>query len=489
MNEPLRIIGVDLGAESGRVALATLSDGGLDLRIVHRFPNFGQTVDGTLRWDIEETFAEIKHGIRIAAQDGPISSIGVDTWAVDYGLFDHDMNLLELPYQYRDARSSESSRAAVHAIIDEAMLYQRNGIRQLPFNTIYQIAQHQRQHPGICAKAARLLTIPDILHFWLSGVAVNEQTNASSTELTDPGASAWDLTTITALGFNPAWFGKIVPAGTKLGPMRDDLVKELGLANIPAVITPGSHDTASAVAAVPHRGGNWAFISSGTWSLMGQVVPKPVLSEEARRAHFTNEVATDGRIRFLKNIMGLWIVQECRRALALEGRNYTYEHLSQLAAEACPSKSPLDVDDQRFFPPGSPGDQMPDRIHGWCKERDIVAPASDGALVRLVIDGLADAYKKCLLDLERVTGQRVDTIHIVGGGSEHRLLAQLTADACGKSVIAGPSEATVLGNIMIQAQALGCLTSDQGRNLIRSTFPLAHYQPAQVALRQGQSHE
>jgi rhamnulokinase len=222
---------------------------------------------------------------------------------------------------------------------------------------------------------------------------------------------------------------------------------------------------------------------------MGQVVSKPILTEEAHLAHFTNEVATDGRIRFLKNIMGLWIVQECRRAFALEGRSHTYEKLSQLAVEAGASKQPFDVDDQRFFRPGVPGDQMPERIRGWCKEQGLVAPTTDGALVRLVIDGLAEAYRKCLHNLESITGVRVDTIHIVGGGSEHRLLAQLTANACSRAVITGPSESTVLGNMMIQAQALGHLTADQGRQLIRSTFPLTHYQPASAVLRQGQSHE
>jgi rhamnulokinase len=482
-----RIIAVDCGAESGRVIVGTIVDGGIALEVIHRFPNGPVTIDGTLRWDLPALFTEIKRGIASACAryPGEIASIGVDTWGVDYCLLDAQGGLIELPYNHRDRRT-EGISDHVHQLVSERELFYRTGVRSLPINTVYQLSAQQLQHPETLKRAARLLTIPDTLHYWLSGEMRSEWSFSGTTQLARAGRPEWDTELLARLGLPSRLFCPIVLPGTRLGRLRAELARAFKITGeAPWIVLPASHDTASAVAASPGDPATTAYLSSGTWSLMGVVHPQAVTTETARTAGLSNEIGAfpqhGGPVRLNRNIMGLWLVQECRRGFARSGREYSYGELAQLAAAAPASSGLLEVDDARFLPPGEGDDTMPVRIRAALAERGAPVGDSDGALVRAVLDGLARAYGSCATDLARAAGHALEAVHVIGGGSQHRLLCQLTADSCRLPVVCGPVEATAMGNILVQALGLGAITSvAQARALVRASVSLETFTPGGV---------
>jgi rhamnulokinase len=477
MTMPDCCLAVDLGAESGRVIAGTLGDGRLALEVVHRFPSKAVTVGATIRWDVHAIFAEIKAGIAAAAKRWTVRSIGVDTWGVDYALVDAGGGLVELPYCYRDKRT-EGVVEQLQQRFGEQALFERTGIRTLIFNTLPQLVAHRRDDPATLAKAARIIPITDLFHLWLSGVAACDRTQVGTWQLATPGAVAWDDALIADIGIDRRCFGSITPTGTILGPVLPDLARELGLPATCRVILPGCHDTACAVAGMGADPAGACYLSSGTWSLLGAVADAPNVAPAFSAAGFSNEVAVDGRPRLNKNIMGLWVVQECRRAFVAAGREASYAELAQRAAALPPSRLPLDVDDPRFFSSSLVDAPMPERVRAWCRERGAPEPASDAELVRLCLDGLADAYRRALADLERLSGRRFAAINIVGGGSNNALLNQLTADACARPVLAGPGEATAYGNLLVQARSLGLIASaDEARAVLARSVELVRVEP------------
>ncbi|MFM2090009.1 MAG: rhamnulokinase [Planctomycetota bacterium] len=439
-------IAIDIGAESGRVVLGR--DGRDDLIELHRFANGPVDLGGTMRWDLPRLLAEIRRGLRLAAERAPdAASIGIDTWGVDYALIDRDGNLLEPAWCHRDRRT-DGVLAEVDALIPQAERFARTGVAALPFNTLYQLVAHRRRNPGLLARAHRLVTVPDWLLGQLSGVYGCEHSNAGTTELLAAGRRAWDHDLIARLDLPAHLFPAIHASGTPLGPLLG--AADLGFARPPLIIAPACHDTASAAACVPDAGVDGAYLSSGTWSLVGVVLDRPSLGPAAAAAGLSNEVAADGRPRLNRNIMGLWVVQRLRAAFAAQGRTYDYPTLTALAA-AAPAGATVDVDDPRFLP--ADGKPMDERVRGWLREHGQPVPADDGGVVRAVLAGLAHAYARAVRDLEQHAGRPLRRLTIVGGGGRNRLLTDLTAAACGIPVATGPAEATALGNLRIQAGA------------------------------------
>ena len=474
----MRVAAIDLGAESGRVVVGTITNGRCELTVAHRFANRPRQTAGGFRWDLEDLKAGITAGIKAAAAAGPLAAIGVDTWGVDYGLVDAQGRLLEEPWHYRDPRTNGISDELAARFGADA-LFARTGTAALPFNTIYQVVAHQRRDPALLARAHRLLTIPDLLHLWLSGTMANEWSNAGTTGLTQAGAMAWDRQLIAELGLPDHLFGEIVPSGSTLGNLRPELMTACGITGpAPAIIVPACHDTGSAVAAVPGDATKAAWISCGTWSLMGLVTDRPVATPAARAAKLSNEVAWDGRTRLLTNIMGLWVLQECRRIWAVTGGPDDYVTITKLA-EASTCTAVVDVDDPRFFGPGAPGDTMPERVVAWCRERGQPVPAAPGDIARAILAGLARAYRRTLDALRQVAGVEPSVVHLIGGGSRNRLLCRLTADACGLPVVAGPDEATALGNVLVQARGLGLVADAEAmRELAIASAGVERFTPA-----------
>jgi rhamnulokinase len=418
-------------------------------------------------------YREILAGLREAARasDGLVS-IGLDSWAIDYGLLDEAGSLLGDPFHYRDERT-RAAVEAIHEIIQPADLYARNGLQFLPFNTIYQLAAAR----GSAAfEAARtMLLIPDLLGYWLAGVRVAEVTNASTTGLLDVHRRTWDVELIESLGIPASLFAPLGAPGDVIGPLRDDVRRETGASTETLLTLVGSHDTASAVVGVPAGDASFAYIACGTWSLVGVELDHAILTEESRQANFTNEGGVDDRMRYLRNVMGLWLLQESLRTWELEG---TPEQLPALliAAGELPAGGPIiDPDDPMFLPPGD----MPARIAAACVERDKPVPPTRAALVRCILDSLAVAYGRAVRDAARLAGRSVEVVHLVGGGARNTLLCQLTADACEVPVLAGPVEATALGNVLVQARARGLLSGDLEtlRGLVRSTQDIRRYEP------------
>ncbi|AWS41971.1 rhamnulokinase family protein [Streptosporangium sp. 'caverna'] len=457
-----RYAAVDLGASSGRVVVAEVGPGTLNLHEVHRFANVPVRAGGTLHWDILRIYRGVLDGLRAA---GPVDGIGVDSWAVDYGLLDERGALLGNPVHYRDGRTEKvSSRVPFEE------LYARTGIARQPFNTIHQLAAEPR-----LGSATTMLLIPDLIAYWLTGEIGAELTNASTTQLLDARTREWDA--VLAGGFGPA--SKILPPlrrpGEVIGPLTAEAADETGLPPGTPVIAVGSHDTASAVAAVPADGERFAYISCGTWSLVGVELDQPMISEEGRRANFTNEAGIDGTVRYLRNVTGLWLLQECVRVWETGGERVDLEALLGQAAGEAPFRSTVDADDPVFHAPGD----MPGRLADFCRRTGQPVPETRARIVRCVVDSLALAHRAALQDAQRLTGQEVDVIHIVGGGSRNALLCELTADACGLPVVAGPVEATSIGNVLVQARADGAISGTLAdlRALIRGTQRLERYEP------------
>ncbi len=469
-----RYLAVDLGAESGRVMLGTLADGKLALEEIHRFPNRTAKKDGALRWDLAHLDTEIFRGLEKAGQRGePIAGVSTDSWAVDYVAVDRNNAALGDPICYRDERTADSP-ARFFKKVPFAEVYAETGIQLLPFNTLYQFEAELGGKANALAGADRFLLIADYFNARFSGVGVIEQSMASTTQLYDPRTHAWSPHLIKTLGLAESLFPRIVPSGTVLGPVTGALKKNKALAET-KVIASCSHDTGAAIAAVPAgKSPNWAYLSSGTWSLLGAELAAPVMTEAARTAGFTNEVGIGGTIRFLKNIAGLWMVQECRRAWEAEGNAYDYDEITLLAVASGPAPSFLSLADPRFVSAGG----MPEKIAAYCRETGQPVPASAGQFVRVILESLALCYAETLSKLEELIGHRVETLHIVGGGSRNDLLNQLTADAIGRPVLTGPVEATAIGNLLVQARALGHLASDaELRRVVEASFPTRSFTP------------
>ncbi|MCP1415568.1 rhamnulokinase family protein [Paenarthrobacter sp. A20] len=441
---------IDIGASSGRVMLGRVSPAsGVSLETIHRFPNGVVELDGGLRWDFDALFAEVLKGLTAAASvaaknDERIASIGIDTWAVDYGLVNDAGELTSVPFSYRDERS-RATVDQVHAKLDESRLYATTGLQFLPFNTIYQLAAEPALH-GLQA-----LLIPDLIAFRLTGERRTEVTNASTTGLFDAVAGEWATEFFEPLGLPRSLFPSLVQPGEAVGSLLPSIANKVGLPEATLVVAVGSHDTASAVAAVPALQQDFAYISSGTWSLVGVESKHPVLTEASRTANFTNERGVDGTIRYLRNVGGLWLLSECQRAWAAEGYSPSLEGLLEDAGALPPGGPQINADDSAFTAPGN----MPHRIRAAARATGGQLPERAANIVRCIMDSLAAGYARTLADAERLTGRSAAVVHIVGGGSQNRLLCQLTADATGKPVIAGPVEATALGNVLIQARAAG----------------------------------
>ena len=473
MSAPVAVAAADLGASSGRVIVGRVAPGQLDLAEVHRFPNTPVRVLGALHWDILALYDGVLAGLRAAGQAADLASVGIDTWGVDFGLLDETGALLGNPVHYRDPRTAGAAERVLAAVPAEE-LYAITGTQHLLFNTIFQLAAAAGT-PQLDA-AATLLLIPDLLGYWLTGQAGAELTNASTTQLLDAGTQHWATALLRRAGLPAAILPPLRRPGDLVGHLVPEVARATGLAQRLPVTAVGSHDTASAVAAVPARGGAFAYVSCGTWSLVGLELDRPVLTADSLRANFTNEIGIDGTVRYLRNVMGLWLLQECARAWAAPDRDVSLEQLVADAARAEPLRLVFDPDEPRFLPPGD----MPARIGAAC--RDLGQPAPDGPAetTRAILDSLALAYRRAVLDAQRLSGRSVDAIHLVGGGARNALLGQLTADACGLPVVAGPAEATAIGNILVQARTLGAAPGDLDgmRALVRGTQPLRRYEPS-----------
>ncbi len=463
---PVVVAGVDLGASGGRVLAARVSPDGVSLHEVSRFPNEPVLAGGTLYWDILRLYSSVVSGLRSAAASFSLASAGIDSWGVDYGLLDSSGALVGNPVHYRDTRT-----AGVSVPVPAASLYAVTGIQHLPFNTIFQVAAAAKTPALACART--LLLIPDLLAYWLTGQTGAEVTNASTTALLDVSSRTWAAGLMKRAGIPPGLFPALRQPGDTIGPVTGTVGDDgelTGADGKPLPLTAvGSHDTASAVVAVPADGADFAYISSGTWSLVGMELDRPVLSEASRAANFTNEAGVDGTVRYLRNVSGLWLLQECLRHWGPAAG--TLEALLAAAAAAAPLRFVIDADDPVFLPPGD----MPGRIAAWLSDRGQPAPASPAEFTRCVLDSLAIAYRRALNDAQALSGRHADVVHVVGGGSRNDLLCQLTADATGLPVVAGPAEATALGNVLVQARALGAAPGSLGglRALLRASPAVA----------------
>ncbi|MBC8076353.1 MAG: rhamnulokinase, partial [Chloroflexales bacterium] len=444
MTDAANFLAVDLGASSGRVLLGAWDGQRFALSELHRFANRPVPLPGALHWDLLALWAEILHGVRRYAREhsAPLAAIGIDSWAVDFGLLDESGHLLGNPFHYRDARTQRMPER-VASIIPPAELFERTGIQVLPLNTLYQLfSLAQRNDPQLRA-AQTLLLVPDLLHYFLTGHIGAEYTNASTTQFLDCRRRIWATDLLARLNIPTHILPPIVAPGAPLGALRGEIVDQTGLAHAPPVIASATHDTASAVAGIPGLDSASAYISSGTWSLVGVETHQPITSERARALNVTNEGGVGGTIRLLKNVAGLWLLQECQRSLERDGLRPSWDELLGAAVGARPFVSIIDPDAPEFLAPAD----MPAAIAAFCARSGQPAPSDVGALVRCCLESLALRYRWVIEALEALLGQRLATIRIVGGGSQNRLLCQMTADACGRPVVAGPVEATALGNI------------------------------------------
>lgn len=467
---------VDLGASSGRVMVGRVGRHELELTEAHRFPNRPVRLPEGLRWDVLGLYAGVLEGLRAA---GRVDSVGVDSWAVDYGLLDADGALLGNPVHYRDART-EGIAESVWATVPAAELYAATGIQYAPFNTLYQLTAARSS--AQFAHAKRLLLIPDLIAYWLTGEQGTELTNASTTQLVDPRTGDWSYDVAARLGIDLSLFAPLRRPGDPAGVLRAEVLEETGLTGRVPVTAVGSHDTASAVAAVPATGERFAYICTGTWSLAGLELTAPVLTEESRAANFTNELGLDGTVRYLRNIMGLWLLQECVRAWGEPDLG----ELLRAAAVVPALRSVVDAGDAAFLAPG----RMPERIAEACRASGQPVPETPAEVTRCILDSLALAHRRAVEDAQRLAGTSVDVVHVVGGGVRNALLCQLTADACGLPVVAGPTEAAALGNVLVQARAHG-LVGDRAdmRRLLTRTQPLTRYEPRGDTARWGAAQE
>ena len=470
-------LAIDLGAESGRVMAGLWNGKTMRLEEVHRFPNGPVHLAGSIRWDILRLWAEIQNGLALAAKKygHSIASVGADTWGVDFVLLTRQGEMLGQPFHYRDARTNGIMERSFRKV-PRSEIFAQTGLQFMQFNTLFQLLAVKQNTPQLLEEADSLLFMPDFVHWALCGSREVEFTIASTSQCLNPISRNWATGLLKKIGLPSKMFPRIIPPGTTLGGLRSDVAERSGLPKI-KVIAPPSHDTASAVAGVPtaHTGkSNWAYLSSGTWSLIGVEVAKASLSKRTEELNLTNEGGLDGTYRLLKNIMGLWLVQQCKRAFDARGKPIDYAQLARLAVKAPALRSLVDPDDSRFLNPPD----MPKAIHEFCQQTGQPIPKTEGELVRCAYESLALKYRQVLGWLEELTANHIEVIHIVGGGSKSEILNQFTADACQRPVIAGPVEATALGNLLVQARSNGELSSlAEMRSVIRRSSEVKTYEP------------
>lgn len=480
MSATRNFLALDLGASSGRAVIGRFDGERLTLEEVHRFANgpirLPTAAGSSIHWDSLAQFSEIKAGTAKAAEccGADLVSVGIDTWGVDYGLLDAQGELLGSAFHYRDERTVGTLEQAF-SIVPREEVFRQTGIQFMDLNTLFQL--FAARGTAALDNAKRLLFTPDLFHYWLSGQAANEYTIASTSQCLEPFSRTWATGLLDRLGIPTNIFGDIVQPGTVLGALLPWVAEETGAKGVQLVAV-GCHDTASAVAAVPIDGPDSAFVSSGTWSILGVESPHPVVNSRALQFNFTNEGGVCDTIRLMKNITGLWIIQECRRQWALEGAKLSWDEIVGLARGAKPFGAVIDVDHPDFSRPGD----MPARIVAYCKRTGQTPPAGRGEVARTVFEGIALKYRRVLEMTEQLTGKKTDALNIVGGGTQNRLLSQFAANAIGRPVITGPIEATAAGNILMQMLAMGAINSlEEGRAVIRRSFPLETFEPQDVA--------
>jgi rhamnulokinase len=476
-------LAVDLGASSGRVVAGLFDGQQLGLEEVYRFDNGGIHAAGGTYWPLMGLWQHVTRGLRAAGKiyPGQIASVGVDTWGVDFGLLGKNDELLGVPHHYRDRRTAGILDKAF-GIVPREQIFEATGLQFMEFNTLYQLLAMKLAGSPILDAAQSFLMMPDLFHWLLTGVKANEYTNASTTQFLNPRTRSWATDLVDRLGLPKQILGRIVEPGSRLGGIQPAVADETGLSGV-EVVVPGTHDTASAVAAVPAASKvgvkpDWCYISSGTWSLMGVETPQPVINQRCYELNFTNEGGVGGTTRLLKNIAGLWLVQECRRVWKEAGLEYGFEDLMDKAAKSPPHAALINPDHASFVAPKG----MPAAIRDYCAYTSQDPPENEGATIRAALESLALRYRMVLGYLEELIGGRIETIHIVGGGANNTLLCQMTADATNRRVLAGPVEATALGNLAIQAIASGAIGSlAQAREIIRTSFVVQEYQPKNPA--------
>lgn len=470
----LKMLAIDLGASSGRGIVGSFDGNKITLEENHRFLNEPVMVADQFTWDILRIYHEIKNSLRKCAlsNDRDIKSIGIDTWGVDFGFIDRNGRLLGNPVHYRDERNNGMPAYAA-TIVDPAYVYDKTGIQICDFNTLFQLLSIKKASPEVLDTAQSMLLVPDLLNYFLTGNVQTEYTIASTSQMIDARTRDWSWDIIKKFGFPEKLFSKIVMPSTKCGPVRKGVLEEVGALGA-NVISVASHDTASAVAAVPAKNDKFIWISSGTWSIAGTEIKEPVTSPQARACNFTNEGGIDRTIRFSKNITGLWLEQESKRQWEREGEKYGFSELSEMAAAADPFRSFIDPDDPRFSTPGN----LPRRIAEYCRETGQPIPETKGEVVRCILESIAMRYRKTVDMIDDLCGEKLPAIHIVGGGTQEKQLSQFTANVCGRPVYTGPVEATALGNIITQAIAAGEIKDIwEGRQVISNSFDVLTFEP------------
>ncbi|MBI9048765.1 MAG: rhamnulokinase [Anaerolineaceae bacterium] len=467
-------LAIDLGAESGRTIVGSLENDHLTLTETHRFANEPVRLADGLHWDVLKLWCEIKTGIGISSAklDKKLHSIGLDTWGVDFALLDKKGKLLSNPFHYRDERTEGMLEEAFKRM-PAADIFAHTGIQFMQINTLYQLLAMSLQKSTLFDEAEKFVTIPDLFNYWLSGEMINEFTNATTTQCFDPRRQNWAMPVLQAMEIPERLFGTVTEPGTLIGTLRSHVAEEIDAGEVPIVV-PACHDTGSAVAAVPAENIDFAWISSGTWSIMGAEVSQPYIDEKTLQYNFTNEGGVFGTWRLSKNIMGLWLVQECRREWARQGEKLSYDEMTRLAAESEPFLAVLDPDFEAFLHPGD----MPSRIRKYCIDTNQAVPQTKGQILRIALEGIALKYRFVLERLEELIDKRLTPIHIFGGGTQNKLLNQFAADATNRLVVTGPLEATAIGNILMQAVALKHLGSlAEVRNIVRTSFDCEVYEP------------
>ncbi len=469
----------DLGAESGRAVLGKYDGSKLTLQELHRFPNGPVVILGRMHWDTLHLFKELKKGLSLAVNESnrQLAGVSCDTWGVDFGLLGKDDTFLGYPYHYRDSRTDGMLEEAFQRVRREE-IFQRTGIQFMKINTLYQLLSLVVSQSPLLKMSECLLMMADLFHFFLTGRKVAEFTLATTSQIYDPREGSWSRPLLEKLDIPVHIMPEIVAPGTLVGNLLPEIAREMSLSSLP-VIASASHDTAAAVAAVPARGDKWAYLSSGTWSLLGVEISHPIINEKALSYNFTNEGGVEGSFHLLKNITGLWLVQECRRAWERKGESLSYAELTRLAAEARPFLAFIDPDDEAFLNPAD----MPAEILKFCRRTAQPLPEDRGGIIRCILESLALKYQLTLEQLRELSGHRIETLHIIGGGTQNHLLCQFTSEATGIPVVAGPIEATAIGNILMQARARGDLSSlAEGREIVRRSFPLTTYEPEKTTI-------
>ncbi len=474
-NQVRKVLAFDFGASGGRVMICTFDGEKISMEEIHRFSNDPVTVQGTMYWDVLRLYHEIKQGLIKSKEHGGAESLAVDTWGVDFCLIGKDGRMLENPVHYRDSRTAGMmDRSQKYLSRDE--LYTITGNQMMEINTLFQLLSLKEERPELLERTDAVLLMPDLFHYLLSGRMCSELSIASTTQLMDAWKKTWSPRVLEAFGFRPEWFRPIVPTGTSLGPISAELREELGLPAM-QVIAAAGHDTQCALAAVPAEEKDFVFLSSGTWSLLGTELDDPLIDENSRRLDITNECGFAGKTSFLKNIIGLWLIQESRRQWMRENQTYSFSELEEMAASCTPFASLIDPDDPVFTPAGD----IPQRIRDYCRQTGQHVPQSPGEIVRCINESLAFKYRHAVEELSACTGRPYHSLYMIGGGTKSEQLCTFTANACGFPVIAGPAEATVLGNAAIQLCALGAISGlPEIRKIVRASEPVRRYEPSDV---------